>query len=68
MRASTSASQACGSMSFILADYAARRTMPNGSGMARRCHAGIVDRVHGSPIPFVTGMSLHVGSSQPARG
>jgi transposase len=32
--------------------YAARRTMPNGSGMARRCHAGIVDRVHGSPIPF----------------
>ena len=32
--------------------YAARRTMPNGSGMARRCHAGIVDRVHGSPVPF----------------
>ena len=32
--------------------YAARRTMPNGSGMARRCHAGIVDRGHGSPIPF----------------
>jgi hypothetical protein len=32
--------------------YAARRTMPNGSGMARRCHAGVVDRVHGSPIPF----------------
>ncbi len=32
--------------------YAARRTMPNGSGMARRCHGGIVDRVHGSPIPF----------------
>jgi len=32
--------------------YAARRTMPNGSGMARGCHAGIIDRVHGSPIPF----------------
>jgi transposase len=32
--------------------YAARRTMPNGSGMARRCHAGIVDRVRGSSIPF----------------
>jgi hypothetical protein len=32
--------------------YAARRTMPNGPGMARHCHAGIVDRVHGSPIPF----------------
>jgi len=32
--------------------YAARRTMPNESGMARRCHAGTVDRVHGCPIPF----------------
>ncbi|MCS3524482.1 transposase [Bradyrhizobium elkanii] len=32
--------------------YAARRTMPNGFGMARRCHAGTVDRVQGSPIPF----------------
>ena len=32
--------------------YAARRTMPNRPGMACRCHAGIVDRVHGSPIPF----------------
>jgi hypothetical protein len=29
MRAKTSASQACGSMSFILAVYAARRTMPS---------------------------------------
>jgi transposase len=32
--------------------YAARRTMPNESGMARRCRAGTVDRVHGCPIPF----------------
>jgi hypothetical protein len=32
--------------------YAARRTMPNGFGMTRRCHAGTVDRVYGSPIPF----------------
>ena len=30
MRPRTSASQACGSISFILAVYAARRTMPNG--------------------------------------
>jgi hypothetical protein len=30
IRARTSASQACGSTSFILAVYAARRTMPNG--------------------------------------
>lgn len=39
-------------MPFIFAVYAARRTMPNWFGMARRCHAGTVDRVHGSPIPF----------------
>ena len=32
--------------------YAARRTMPSGSDMARRCHAGVVDRVHGDPVPF----------------
>ena len=32
MRASTSASQAWGSMSFIFAVYADRRTMPNGLG------------------------------------
>src|SRR6185437_6777609 len=33
IRVKTSASQACGSTSFILAVYAARRTMPNGSKM-----------------------------------
>lgn len=32
--------------------YAARRTMPNGFGVARRYHAGTVDRAQGSPIPF----------------
>lgn len=46
MRASTSASHACGSTSFIFAVYAARGTMPNGSGMAHRCDAGIGPRVY----------------------
>jgi hypothetical protein len=34
MRARTSVSRACGSTPFILADYAARRTMPKRSGRA----------------------------------
>lgn len=44
--------QARGSMLFIFAVSAARRTMPNGFDLAPCFHAGAVDRAQGSPIPF----------------
>lgn len=48
--------------------YADCRTMPNGSGMARRCHGGIVDRVHGSPVPFGIVWSFRVPPERRAGG
>ena len=47
MRSRTSVRYSCGSISLSLQVYAARRTMPNGSGMTRRCDAGIGHRVYG---------------------
>jgi hypothetical protein len=52
MRARTSASQARGSMSFSFAVYAARRTMPNGFGMAYGCRGAVGCRVAVGSVPF----------------
>ena len=54
IRASTSASQACGSISFILAVYAERRTMPSDAVLGGRERSG-----HASGVIFRSSVARH---------
>lgn len=47
--------------------YAARRTMPNGFGIACRYHAGTVDRVQGSPISIRHSLAVQSASRKASR-
>src|SRR5438309_1665172 len=58
MPARTSASQAWGSTSFILAVYAEGRTMPNGRRRSRRSGGSSGRRAGLVPIPFGIGWGL----------